>query len=55
MVIIMASFVLIGHSLYLIPYIIVFWHCDYLLSAMAEWHRYSDLLFCVVLSGKCLP
>jgi hypothetical protein len=45
MVLVIAGFVIIAYVLYMIPYILVFWHCDQALYATQEWQRISDLAF----------
>jgi hypothetical protein len=49
MVVVMAGFVVIAHVLYMIPYILIFWHCDQALYAPYTWQRVSDLAFSIVL------
>jgi hypothetical protein len=49
MVVVVSGFVVISHIFYMIPYILVFWHCDQALNAVNDWQRVSDLLFYIVL------
>ncbi len=49
MVIVIAGFVVIAFVLYMVPYILVMWHCDQALYATTDWERGADLAFYIAL------
>ncbi len=49
MVVVIAGFVVIAFVLYMVPYILVMWHCDQALYATTDWERGADLTFYIAL------
>ena len=45
MVVVTAAIVVVAELLYMLPYTLVFWHCDAVLATTADWQRASDLAY----------